>query len=98
VGGGGAAGLGASEHVHEQVGARRGAAHTWVPPTVMPSMRVVGNPTPTGTDCPSLPQVPTPSSSFRSEPTIDTRVSTSGPLPIKVAPLTGDVTLPSSIK
>src|SRR6266542_2510105 len=29
-----------------------------VPPTVRPSMRNVGCPTPTGTLCPSLPQVP----------------------------------------
>src|SRR5262245_40789810 len=69
-----------------------------VPPTVRPSILMVGSPTPTGTDWPSLPHVPTPSSSFRSEPTIDTRVRTSGPLPINVAPLTGLVTFPSSIK
>ena len=50
-------------------------------------------PTPTGTACPSLPQVPTPSSSFRSLPTMETRVSTSGPLPISVAPLIGAVIL-----
>jgi hypothetical protein len=49
----------------------------------------VGWPTPTGTLWPSLPQVPTRPSSLRSLPTIDTRVSTSGPLPISVAPLTG---------
>jgi hypothetical protein len=30
-----------------------------VPPTVSPSILRVGDPTPTGTDCPSLPQVPT---------------------------------------
>ena len=59
------------------------AAHTWVPPTVMPSMRIVGRPTPTGTDWPSLPQVPMPSSSARSLPTRLTRVSASGPLPIR---------------
>ena len=35
----------------------------------MPSMRIVGSPTPTGTDWPSLPQVPMPSSSSRSWPT-----------------------------
>src|SRR5262245_3752961 len=69
-----------------------------VPPTVRPSILMVGSPTPTGTDWPSLPHVPTPSSSFKSEPTIDTRVRTSGPLPINVAPLTGLVTFPSSIK
>ena len=41
-------------------------------------MRSVGWPTPTGTDCPSLPQVPTPLSSFRSLPTMLTRVSMVG--------------------
>src|SRR5690606_10895178 len=35
----------------------------FVPPTVIASMRSVGWPTPTGTLWPSLPQVPTPSSS-----------------------------------
>src|SRR5438045_8066412 len=39
---------------------------TAVPPTVISSIRIVGSPTPTGTDWPSLPQVPTPSSSARS--------------------------------
>ena len=40
---------------------RGGAAHPSVPPTVMPSRRIVGRPTPTGyADWPSLPQVPTP--------------------------------------
>ena len=52
--------------------------HAAVPPTVILSIRNVGCPTPTGTLCPSLPQVPTPSSSFRSFPTIDTRVSMVG--------------------
>src|SRR5213080_3886613 len=73
------------------------AAAQAVPPTVSPSILIVGCPSPTGTLCPSLPQVPTPSSSFRSLPTMDTRVSTSGPFPIKVAPLMGAVTWPSSI-
>src|SRR3990167_6468350 len=68
-----------------------------VPPTVMSSMRIVGSPTPTGTDCPSLPQVPTPSSRARSRPTRVTRVSASGPAPMRDAPLTGTVTRPSSI-
>ena len=68
-----------------------------VPPTVRRSILMVGMPTPTGTACPSLPQVPTPSSSFRSLPTIETRVRTSGPLPISVAPLIGAVISPSSI-
>ena len=34
-----------------------------VPPTVSESIRTVGWPTPTGTDCPSLPQVRRPASS-----------------------------------
>src|SRR5947208_2936228 len=54
-----------------------------VPPTVMLSTFNVGIPTPTGTLCPSLPHVPTPSSSCRSWPTMETRVSTSGPFPIR---------------
>src|SRR6185436_18967548 len=57
VGRAGPARLRALEDVDQEVR----VAHTWVPPTVMPSMRIVGRPTPTGTDCPSLPQVPTPS-------------------------------------
>src|SRR5574337_1017668 len=65
-----------------------------VPPTVSPSILIVGSPTPTGTPCPSFPQVPTPSSSLRSLPTMDTRVRTSGPCPISVAPLTGLVIFP----
>jgi CysZ protein len=69
-----------------------------VPPTVRPSMRSVGWPTPTGTLWPSLPQVPTPGSSAMSLPIIETRVSASGPLPISVAPLTGVVILPFSIR
>ena len=60
-----------------------------VPPTVNPSIRNVGCPTPTGTLCPSLPQVPTPVSRAMSWPTIFTRVSASGPLPMRVAPFTG---------
>ena len=69
-----------------------------VPPTVRRSILIVGMPTPTGTACPSLPQVPTPSSSFKSLPTIETRVSTSGPLPIRVAPLIGAVICPFSMR
>ena len=60
-----------------------------VPPTVIFAILIVGQPTPTGTLCPSLPQVPTPVSSPMSLPIIATRVSTSGPLPISVAPFTG---------
>src|SRR5262249_8004173 len=81
-----------------QVFELHGASYAWVPPTVRPSMRTVGKPTPTGTDWPSFPHVPMPSSSFRSLPTMVMRVSTSGPLPMSVAPLTGRVTLPPSIK
>ena len=72
--------------------------HASVPPTVRPSMRNVGCPTPTGTLWPSLPQTPMPASSLRSFPTIETRVITSGPLPIRVAPFTGRVTLPFSTR
>src|SRR5205809_6208782 len=86
---------GAREDVGEQ---GRVGAQTAVPPTVMPSRRIVGNPTPTGTDWPSLPHVPTPSSSARSYPTRLTRVSASGPLPMSVAPFTGLVISPSSIR
>src|SRR5579885_2681544 len=75
---------------------RHGSNQALVPPTVIPSIRIVGRPTPTGTDWPSLPQVPIPESSARSLPTIATRVSTSGPLPISVASLTGRVTWPSA--
>src|SRR5690606_2852975 len=57
-----------------------------VPPTVRPSMRSVGMPTPTGTLCPSLPQVPTPESSCMSLPIMLTRVMASGPFPMSVAP------------
>src|SRR5712691_7684797 len=72
----------------ERAGEDNEALHP-VPPTVSPSIRSVGCPTPTGTLCPSLPQVPTPESSSRSLPTMLTRVSTSGPFPISVAPFTG---------
>ena len=60
-----------------------------VPPTVNPSIRSVGWPTPTGTLCPSFPHVPTPESISMSLPIMLTRVSTSGPLPMRVAPFTG---------
>ena len=66
----------------------RGRAQA-VPPTVRPSMRRVGWPTPTGTLWPSLPQVPTPVSRLMSLPIMLTRVRASGPLPTRVAPLTG---------
>ncbi|CFO79678.1 Uncharacterised protein [Bordetella pertussis] len=46
-------------------------------------------PTPTGTLWPSLPQVPTPESRRMSLPIRLTRFMASGPLPIRVAPLTG---------
>ena len=42
-------------------------------------------------------QIPTPRSSCRSLPMRQTRSSTSGPFPIKVAPLTGRPSTPSSI-
>ena len=58
----------------------------------------VGVPMPTGTDCPSLPQVQVPSDSLKSFPTMVTCRSTSGPLPIKFTPLRGAVSLPSSMR
>ena len=61
----------------------RGAA------TVRASIFRVGCPTPTGTPWPSLPQVPMPGSRRMSLPTMLTLVSTSGPLPMRVAPFTG---------
>ena len=63
--------------------------HQAVPPTVSPSMRMVGWPTPTGTLWPSLPQVPTPLSRRMSLPIRLTFFMHSGPLPTSVAPLTG---------
>ena len=71
------------------------SAHTAVPPTVRPSISRVGWPTPAGNVCPALPQIPTPSSSAMSLPIPMTRVSTLGPSPIRVAPLTGSAILPS---
>src|SRR5579862_8507523 len=73
-------------------------AHAAVPPTVILSIFTVGIPTPTGTLCPSLPQTPIPSSSWRSWPTMLTYFSASGPLPISVAPFTGRVSLPFSMR
>src|SRR6185437_3334106 len=72
--------------------------HAAVPPTVSPSMRKVGCPTPTGTPWPSLPQVPMPRSSARSLPIMVILVSASGPLPMRVAPFTGLPSLPFSMR
>src|SRR6185503_20388208 len=72
--------------------------HLCVPPTVISLIFIVGIPTPTGTLWPSLPHMPTPESSSRSLPTAVTCFNASGPVPLSVAPLTGAVTLPSSIK
>ena len=69
-----------------------------VPPTVTASILIVGQPTPTGTDCPSLPQVQTPSDTPRSLPSMLTRVITSGPLPIRFTPFSGAVISPFSIR
>src|SRR5262249_21370935 len=78
---------------------RRRPAHpaTRVPPTVMPSMRSVGSPTPTGTDWPSFPHVPIPGSGMGSHPTMETFLSASGPTPISMAFFTGRPSFPSSI-
>src|SRR5579885_1527688 len=92
------AGGGRSEPEQQRGDGRRRHPHAAVPPTVSPSMRTVGWPTPTGTPWPSLPQVPTPSSRARSLPIIVILVSASGPLPIRVAPLTAGPIRPSSIR
>src|SRR5581483_4618385 len=68
-----------------------------VPPTVISRILIVGKPTLTGIVWPSLPQIPTPWSSFKSLPTAVTCRRTVGPSPISVAPLTGAVRCPSSI-
>src|SRR5882757_3126707 len=72
-------------------------AHRPVPPTVMRSIRSVGWPTPTGTPWPFLPQVPMPESSARSLPIMVMRCRSVGPLPISIAPFSGEPTLPFSI-
>src|SRR5262249_42278754 len=71
---------------------------TLVPPTVISAILSVGVPTPTGTDCPSLPHVHIPSDNLKSLPTAVTLRSTSGPLPIRFTSFSGAVTLPSSIR
>ena len=48
----------------EVVGAVHVERHGLVPPTVIPSIRIVGRPTPTGTGLAVLPHVPIPASSF----------------------------------
>src|SRR5262249_36784889 len=75
-----------------------GVRYAAVPPTVRPSMRTVGWPTPTRTPRPALPQGPTPASGARSLRIIVILVSAWGPLPISVAPLTAGPTLPFSIR
>src|SRR5579884_1197004 len=74
-----------------------GRRHQAVPPTVILSMRNEGWPTPTGTPCPFLPQVPIPGSSAKSLPIMVMRLRSVGPLPISIAPFTGAPTLPFSI-
>ena len=66
-----------------------------MPPTVILSIKRDGWPTPTGTPCPDLPQVPIPGSSIISLPTIKTSLRDDGPSPIKVAPFKGAPILPS---
>src|SRR5438874_2298264 len=80
----------------DQLFADVGQLHAPVPPTVRLSMRTVGRPTPTGTFCPSLPQVPRPGSWLASLPTALTFLSASGPTPISIAPLTGLASSPFS--
>jgi TldD protein len=52
----------------------------------------------TNTLCPSLPQTPTPLSSFRSLATMEIFFSASSPEPMRVAPLTGWLILPFLIR
>src|SRR5690606_16549087 len=85
-------------HARRRIPLRPHRTQARVPPTVICETSSDGWPTPTGTLWPSLPQVPTPSSSARSLPTIATRCMVSGPLPIRVAPLTGAAMRPSSIR
>src|SRR5262249_45699851 len=68
-----------------------------VPPTVIALTSVVGMPTPTGTDWPSLPQVQRPSLSLKSLPTAVTFRRMSGPLPIRLTLRIGAVIRPPSI-
>src|SRR6218665_2687150 len=84
-----------AEHLHGRQCSTAARRHA-VPPTVRPSMRSVGCPTPTGTLWPALPQVPTPLSRRMSLPISVTFLSASGPLPMMVAPLTGYWILPFS--
>ena len=53
---------------------------------------------PTGTPWPALPQTPTPGSNAKSSPIMEIFVRAVAPSPIRVAPLTGAVTRPSSIR
>ena len=72
---------------------RCGPRQERVPPTVMRVDAQRRLPDADRHPWPSLPQVPMPGSSSRSLPTMRHAVSTSGPLPISVAPLTGAVDL-----
>src|SRR5262249_35278342 len=72
------------------------AAHTAVPPTVIPRMRTCPWPVPTGAVWPALPQKPVFIS--KSLPTASIRSSACRQLPIRVAPRQGRVTLPPSIR
>src|SRR6266545_2835619 len=67
-----------------------------VPPTVMRAIRMVGAPLPTGTPWPSLPQMPSLTS--KSLPRASIAAITLGPSPTRLAPRTGVVTSPFSIR
>ena len=69
-----------------------------VPPTVMLAILIVGQPTPTGTLCPSFPQVQIPSEVLRRCRASRLLRSTSGPLPIRFTPLSGAVIFPPSTR
>src|SRR5262249_5601367 len=71
--------------------------HAAVPPMVRLDTRSVGTPSPTGTPWPSLPHVPG-GPMAKSLPSASMRVSTSGPLPMRLPSRSGSVILPFSIR
>src|SRR3989338_1800245 len=74
----------------------KGISYRTSPPTTISGMRRVGWASATGTPCASFPHVPIPNP--RSEPSMSIFFKISGPLPARVAPLTGSPTRPFSIK
>ena len=72
------------------------AGHAAVPPTVSPRMRTCGWPTPAATRWPAFPQKPVAMARSPAIPSIAASAST--PLPTSVAPRTGELTRPPSIR